>query len=250
MPRGTSQTVAALAGTADRPTQEAAKLELLSWISGTGRGSKTTKQLRGQIEEAQVAVESFAGSNLDYRLLEGKWLLQYTTAPDVLPWGLTAPVSIGNVYQQFSSVAEGQVQNIIQFSVPFLVEDNQGITFTVGARYDVRSGHRIAFTFEEAELGQVRISPSLEALLAPALLPRGSLNQQLLLAIKEFKLVFPFRSAQQVAQGPGVGANYLLTYLDEDLLVGRASGTAGSFIFTRASEDDVATGMHKNQLAV
>jgi hypothetical protein len=40
-------------------------------------------------------------------------------------------------------------------------------------------------------------------------------------------LVFPFRSAQQVAQGAGVAAPYLLTYLDEDMLIGRASGTAG-----------------------
>jgi hypothetical protein len=48
--------------------------------------------------------------------------------------GLIPPVSIGNVYQQFSSVAEGQVQNIIQFSVPFLLQDQEGVTFTVGAR--------------------------------------------------------------------------------------------------------------------
>jgi hypothetical protein len=43
----------------------------------------------------------------------------------------------------------------------------------------------------------------------------------------QLKLVFPFRSAQQVAQGAGVAAPYLLTYLDEDMLIGRASGTAG-----------------------
>lgn len=34
--------------------QQQAKSELLSWISGTKRGSNTTKLLRGQIEEAQV----------------------------------------------------------------------------------------------------------------------------------------------------------------------------------------------------
>jgi hypothetical protein len=34
---------------------------------------------------------------------------------------------------------------------------------------------------------QVRISPGLEALLAPALLPRGYINQQLLLAIREVR---------------------------------------------------------------
>lgn len=52
----------------------------------------------------------------------------------------------------------------------------------------------------------------------------------------QFKFTFPFRSAQQVAQGVGTGANYLLTYLDDDMLIGRASGTAGTFIFTRADE--------------
>lgn len=49
----------------------------------------------------------------------------------------------------------------------------------------MRSPHRIALTFEEAEVSSVRISPALEALLAPAILPRGFWNQQLLLAIKE-----------------------------------------------------------------
>jgi hypothetical protein len=38
----------------DPTTARQRKDELLSWISGTKRGSNTTKQLRGQIEEAQV----------------------------------------------------------------------------------------------------------------------------------------------------------------------------------------------------
>lgn len=61
-----------------------AKDELLTWISGTNRGSTTGKLLRGQIEEAQVAVEACSPMDLDYNLLEGKWLLQYTTAADVV----------------------------------------------------------------------------------------------------------------------------------------------------------------------
>ncbi|KAF6249059.1 hypothetical protein COO60DRAFT_1706680 [Scenedesmus sp. NREL 46B-D3] len=154
-----------------------------------------------------------------------------------LPLGLPAPVTVGKVYQQFSSVQQGSVQNIIEFTVPFLLEQQQGATFTVDASYEVRSGRRIALVFEEAHLGKVRISPLLEALLAPALLPRGYLNQQLLLALRELNLVFPFRSAQQVAQGLGVAAPYLLTYLDEDMLIGRASGTAGTFIFRRVPPD-------------
>lgn len=227
--------------------QKAAKDALLTWLAGTRRGAAATKQLRGQIEEAQVAVEALSPAELDYSLLEGKWLLVYTTAADVvpivgldleLPFGLPAPVTVGNVYQRFSSVAQGSVQNIIEFTVPFLLQQQQGATFTVEASYEVRSGRRIALVFEEAQLGKVRISPGLEALLAPALLPRGYINQQLLLAIRELNLVFPFRSAQQVAQGSGVAAPYLLTYLDQDMLIGRASGTAGTFIFKRIPDEE------------
>jgi hypothetical protein len=51
-----------------------------------------------------------------------------------LPLGLPAPVTVGAVYQQFSSVQQGSVQNIIEFSVPFLLQQQQGATFTVEAR--------------------------------------------------------------------------------------------------------------------
>lgn len=47
------------------------------------------------------------------------------------------------------------------------------------------SPHRIALTFRQAEVGQVKISEGLEALLAPAVLPRGFPNMQLLQGIKD-----------------------------------------------------------------
>ena len=52
-------------------------------------------------------------------------------------------------------------------------------------RYEVRSPHRLALTFEEAQIGDVKISPLVEALLAPTILPRTALNQMLLLAIMQ-----------------------------------------------------------------
>lgn len=51
-----------------------------------------------------------------------------------LPAGLPAPLTVGKVYQQFSSVEQGIVQNIIEVSVPFLLEEERGVTFTVEAR--------------------------------------------------------------------------------------------------------------------
>lgn len=48
--------------------------------------------------------------------------------------GLPPPVRVGNVYQRFSSVERGIVENIIEFSIPLLLEDSKGCTFTVEAR--------------------------------------------------------------------------------------------------------------------
>ncbi|KAF8058297.1 PAP10 [Scenedesmus sp. PABB004] len=228
---------AAPAAPAAPPDAAAAKSALLAWVAGTARGARAGKALRGQIEEAQVAVEACAVGDLDYELLAGTWRLAYTTAADVvpivglgeaphLPGGLPAPLRVGGVFQRFSPPGEGRVENVIQFTLPGTEEN--GLTFTVGASYTVCSGRRIALTFEEAQLGRVRISPALEALLAPALLPRGWLQQQLLLALREFKVVFPFRNAQQVAEGRGVAAPYLLTYLDDSMLIGRATAGAGA----------------------
>lgn len=59
------------------------------------------------------------------------------------------------------------------------------MTLTVNARYSIRSPRRIALTFQEAVVGDVQISSTFEAFLAPALLPRGWLNHRILLAIQE-----------------------------------------------------------------
>jgi hypothetical protein len=39
---------------------------------------------RALVEEAQVAVECFSEMEMDYDKLEGRWLLLYTTARDVV----------------------------------------------------------------------------------------------------------------------------------------------------------------------
>ncbi len=60
-----------------------------------------------------------------------------------------------------------------------------GVAWMCLRRYEVRSGHRLRLNFESAEVGQLRISEGLEALLAPAMLPRTSIQHQLLLALKQ-----------------------------------------------------------------
>jgi len=119
---------------------------LLSAVQYTGRGSNATKQLRGEVEEAQIALEACqANEGLDYAQLPGLWRLVWTTAVDVvpivgldlarlLPAGLPAPVVVGDVFQRFSSVEEGLVENVIEFGLPPFTDERRGVTFTVCAR--------------------------------------------------------------------------------------------------------------------
>lgn len=60
-----------------------------------------------------------------------------------------------------------------------------GVTVKVGIKYEASSPRRISLKFQEAGFSDVRITPLTEALIAPAILPRGWLQQQALLAIKE-----------------------------------------------------------------
>ncbi|KAG2496122.1 hypothetical protein HYH03_005725 [Edaphochlamys debaryana] len=241
------------ASTSDRND---AKHNLLDLVANVNRGLRAGTYQRGLIEEAQVAVEGFQGKELDYSKLAGKWRLIYTTANDVLPileaefrlgfgplqslFNLPRALEVGGIFQSFSSPEEGVVENIIEFSTPA-----GSCVFTVGARYEVLSGKRISLVFEEARVGDLNPSDAAEALLAPALLPRGSLQHRLLLGIREWNARFQFRTAAQLASQiatarTSAAAGYLLSYLDEDMLIGRAVGLGGSFVFTREPEHSSA----------
>ena len=62
-----------------------------------------------------------------------------------------------------------------------------GVTFCVGVKYEASSPRRISLRFQEAGFSDVRITSLTEALIAPAILPRGWIQQQILLAIKEVR---------------------------------------------------------------
>eukprot|EP00955_Chlamydomonas_euryale_P047347 353651-Chlamydomonas_euryale.AAC.5 len=159
-----------------------------------------------------------------------------------IPFGPSL-VSVGDIYQRFTGAEEGTIENIIELGAPFFLRDKDGLTLTVRARYDTRGPRRIALVFESANVGGVHISEGFEAVLAPAMLPRTSLQHQLLLALSEFNLTIPFASAGQLASRAAGdnspvagGGDYQLTFLDQDMLIGRASALGGSFIFERAEE--------------
>jgi len=208
--------------------------------------------------------------------LEGSWRLEYTSASDVvgllalnrfpkLPLPFAPPsdegvtlADCGPIFQRFTR--DGLVQNVTKLSIAprVLLQPKDGVTLTVNASFRVVSSRRIKLVFEEAVVGDVRISEALEAVLAPALLPRGQAQMELLQALRSAELKVPLgRRSSASAGGAGTGgerpttfdsplpsnrderggASYQITYLDEDVFVGRAVGTAGSFIFLKEEVD-------------
>eukprot|EP00249_Psilotum_nudum_P019285 c27179_g2_i2 orf=524-1054(+) len=169
-------------------------------------------------------------------------MLQYTTAPDVLSILEAAklPVfKVGQIFQKFDcsdSFNGGFVRNIIRWSLPGLLQEHDGATLTVAAKFSIATTRNIALQFEEAAVGSLRISDELQALLAPAFLPRSFLSLEVLQFIRGFNARIPLQQGHSIFKTYDrlpIGLLYYLSFLDNDMLLGRALGSGGIFIFSR-----------------
>ncbi|XP_066384100.1 probable plastid-lipid-associated protein 10, chloroplastic isoform X3 [Miscanthus floridulus] len=202
---------AAAAPLASSPTTadtERRKHELLRAVQETRRGFAAGPDQRAAIEEAVVAVEERGageGTPLDLAALDGTWRLCYTSASDVLV---------------LFEAAE---------RLPPL-QEQEGATLMVSAKFVVLSKRNIFLQFEEAAVENIKISEQLQALIAPAILPRSFLSLQILQFLKTFRAQVPVSGPER--RSPG--GLYYLSYLDRDMLLGRSVGGGGVFVFTKA----------------
>ncbi|XP_010241094.1 PREDICTED: probable plastid-lipid-associated protein 10, chloroplastic [Nelumbo nucifera] len=214
------------------------KHNLLRAIQDTQRGLVNTADQRSSIEEALVSVEGYdAGSEIDLVKLDGAWRLQYTSAPDVLILLESAAklpfFQVGQIFQKFECHKQsdgGIVRNVVRWSISSLLEEQEGATLIVSAKFSVVSKRNIYLQFEEVAVQNINISEGLQGLIAPAILPRTFLSLQILQFIRAFKAQVPVTSQERQS----VGGLYYLSYLDHEMLVGRAVGGGGVFVFTRA----------------
>lgn len=217
-------------------------------MTDTNRGCDADQERRVAVQEACLALDAFTPpeEELDTLLLAGAWRLLYTSALDVLvllqaeknSFGLLTVVRRifmttsrakqtrqGDIFQDFD--AYGNVSNVIRL---------RGVlgdaTAKVRASYSRVGRRSLSLSFQDASLGDVRVGPTLESLVVPALLPRTPVQMGLLSALQALSITLP------VPGGGGMGAagSYLLSFLDEDTLIGRALAGGGLFIFCR---DDV-----------
>ncbi|XP_058105176.1 probable plastid-lipid-associated protein 10, chloroplastic isoform X2 [Magnolia sinica] len=241
--RGSPKTFRCLAQVAVH-TNPAAELEsrkhdLLRAAQETQRGLIATSDQRASIEEALVCVEGYdAGSAIDLTKLDGTWRLHYTSAPDVLVLLESAArlpffFQVGQIYQKFECRDQsdgGIVRNVVRWSIPTLLEEQEGATLLVTAKFSVVSKRNIYLQFEEVAVENIKISEELQALIAPAILPRSFLSLQILQFLRTFRAQVPVTNPE--SRSPG--GLYYLSYLDRDMLLGRAVGGGGLFVFTRA----------------
>ncbi|XP_004507558.1 probable plastid-lipid-associated protein 10, chloroplastic isoform X1 [Cicer arietinum] len=214
------------------------KHELLTSLQDTQRGLLTTPHQRSFIEEALVNVEgSNKGEPIDLDKLDGTWRLQYTSASDVLilfQAAATLPFfQVGQIFQKFEcrgNTDGGVIRNVVQWSIPNLLEEQEGATLLVSAKFTLVSVRNIYLQFQEITVQDINISEQVQALLAPAILPRSFINLQILQYLRSFKAQFPVRDPGRES----VGGLYYLSYLDDNMLLGRAVGGGGVFVFTRA----------------
>ncbi|XP_057517478.1 probable plastid-lipid-associated protein 10, chloroplastic [Amaranthus tricolor] len=219
---------------------ETKKHDLLRAVQETERGLKTTPDQRSSIEEALVTVEKYdAGEPINLEKLDGTWRLQYTSAPDVVVLFEAAnrlPIlQVGQIFQKFECRNQpdgGVVRNIIRWSIRNLLEENEGATLLVSAKFSMVSKRNIYLQFKEITFQDIAISEQVQAVIAPALLPRTYLSLQILQFIRSFKAQIPVTSTSPQRQS--VGGLYYISYLDDNMLLGRAVGGGGVFVFTRA----------------
>ncbi|WCJ22562.1 Plastid-lipid associated protein PAP / fibrillin family protein [Euphorbia peplus] len=223
---------------------EMKKHDLLTTIQDTQRGLVATADQRSTIEESLVSLEGYnTGAAIDLVRLDGTWRLQYTSASDVLillEASSRLPFfQVGQIFQKFECLDQsngGIIRNVVRWSIPTLLEEQDGATLLVSAKFDVVSARNIYLQFEEISIQNIKISEELQALIAPAILPRSFLSLQLLQLLRTLKAQIPVTSTPGRRQ---VGGLYYLSYLDGNMLVGRSVGGGGVFIFTKAQPLDL-----------
>eukprot|EP00249_Psilotum_nudum_P010976 c22886_g1_i1 orf=419-1441(-) len=208
------------------------KRALIDSLDGTDRGLKATSETRAEIVELVTQLEAknpTPAPTTALTLLDGKWILLYTSFSELFPLlaaGTLPLVKVGEICQTINSDAF-TVQNSVVFTGPLATT-----SFTASASFEIRSPKRVQIKFEEGVIGTPQLTDSIE-------IPESMefLGQKIDLAT--FKGLF--RSVQDAASSVAKTISgqlplkfpirneraqswLLTTYLDEDLRISRGDG--------------------------
>lgn len=215
------------------------KKRLADSFYGTDRGLKASSETRAEIVEliTQLEAKNPTPAPTDaLPLLNGKWILAYTSFAGLFPLlsqGRLPLVKVDEISQTIDS-ENFTVQNSVQFSGPLATT-----SLSTNAKFEVRSPKRVQIKFIEGVIGTPQITDSV-------VLPENVefLGQNIDLT----PLKGLFNSVQDTASsvartissqpplkfniGQNEGSWLLTTYLDQELRISR--GDAGSvFVFIK-----------------
>jgi hypothetical protein len=213
---------------------ESLKRGLVDSFYGTDRGLTASSETRAEIVELITQLEAKNPTPAPTEalpLLNGKWILAYTSFVGIFPLfsrGTLPLIKVEEISQTINSESF-TVENSILFSGPLATT-----SFSTNAKFEVRSPKRVEIKFEEGIIGTPQLIESIE-------LPENVeiLGQKI--DLSPFKgLLSSFQDtassvARTISSQPPLKFNFptrradswlLTTYLDEELRISR--GDAGS----------------------
>ncbi|KAL8103298.1 light-induced protein, chloroplastic-like [Apium graveolens] len=215
------------------PTEiEVLKKKLVESFYGTNRGLSATSETRAEIVELITQLEAknpTPAPTEALSLLDGKWILSYTSFSGLFPLlsrGSLPLVKVEEISQTIDAYSF-TVQNSVQFAGPYSTS-----SFTTNAKFEVRSPKRVQIKFEEGIIGTPQLTDSI-------VLPE---NVELFgqnVDLSPFKGLFTSVQdtassvAKTISSQPPIKFNIparnaeswlLTTYLDEEIRISRGDG--------------------------
>ncbi|KAK8477889.1 hypothetical protein V6N11_020976 [Hibiscus sabdariffa] len=137
------------------------KKALVDSFAGTDRGLKTNSETRAEIVELITQLEAKNPTPAPTHalpLLNGKWILAYTSFPGLFPLLSRGQFQLAKV-EEISQTIDSEsltVQNSVQFSGPLASS-----SITTNAKFEVRSPKRVQIKFQEGILGTPQLTDSI-----------------------------------------------------------------------------------------
>ncbi|CAM6096234.1 unnamed protein product [Calypogeia fissa] len=216
----------------DTISVEDLKQTLVDTLYGTERGLRASSETRGEIVEIITQLESknpTAAPTEAVNLLNGKWILAYTSFSELFPLlaaGNLPLVKVGEISQTFDSTAF-TIQNTVSFTGPLATT-----SFSNSGIFEVRSPKRVQVKFEEGVIGTPQLTDSIEIPDSVEVLGQkvdlvafqGILRPLQDAATSVVRTISGQPPIKFPIQADKAQSWLLTTYLDEDLRISRGDG--------------------------
>ncbi|PPD82029.1 hypothetical protein GOBAR_DD21032 [Gossypium barbadense] len=233
----------------EKPKEEVGEIEslkkaLVDSFYGTDRGWKASSETRAEIVELITLLEAknpTPAPTDSLPLLNGKWILAYTSFTGLFPLLSRGQLRLVKV-EEISQTIDAEsltVQNSVQFSGPLASS-----SISASAKFEVRSPRRVQIKFQEGIIGTPQLTDSIvlpenvefmgqNIDLAPI---KGLLNSVLDTASTVAKTISSRPPLKFSLSNSNSESWLLTTYLDEDLRISRDGGSV--FVLIKEGNDD------------